>query len=213
MRFSFNFHHPVFISVAIAFFWLGADDIKSQSFEVLLGHERIFIDTQYLTFFDEDKKWLLFSRARATAEYDEAGTDLFTAGYLNYELVKGFGISMVGRVSSFDSGLDVGPHFFRNTKTWSLFLLPTVNLGNELLFSWFSIIKFMPRLNETLKLYSSYEQFSAFNSGGHISSVQRIRLGLEKKGYQFGIGLNLRQSGRKFSDFDSNVGGFIRKQF
>jgi len=187
--------------------------LNSQSFEVLLGHNRVFIDAQYLSFFDEEHKWSLFSAARATAEYDQTQTNLFTAGYLNYTINKGFGLSIVGRISTLDSGLDFGPHFFKNTKNWSFFILPTINLENELLYSWFSIIKYTPQLKEALKLYSSYEQFSAFNINGHITSVQRIRLGLDRMGYQFGMGLNLRQSGQQFSDFDSNIGGFIRKQF
>jgi hypothetical protein len=55
------------------------------------------------------------------------------------------------------------------------------------------------------------ELFSAFGQEGHLSSVQRIRAGVDYKGYQFGPALDLRES--PFAETDINIGGFLRKQF
>jgi len=187
--------------------------VKSQSFEVMSGHERLFIDAQYLKFFSDKKDWSLFSRARATTTYSDTQTDLFMAGYLNYTTQSGFGATLTGRISSFTSGLDIGPHFNKRVKSWSFFIYPSIKLNDKLLYSWFSIIKYRPQLNEKFKLYTSAELFSFFNKIGHISNGQRIRIGLDRNGYQFGFAINLRESGNDFSAFDSNVGAFVRKQF
>lgn len=185
----------------------------SQSFEFMPGTERIFIDAQFLKFFDQNYRWSLFSRARATTEYNDPVTDLFTGAYLNYTTKSGFGGTVIGRISSFNSGVDVGVHFFKANEKFVVYALPSININDELLYSWFSIVRFTPGLRNGWKLYSSLELFSAFVEAGHLSSVQRIRLGLDKSGYQFGLAVNLAERGSDFNDTDINPGIFIRKQF
>ena len=184
---------------------------KAQSFEVMPGTKRVFIDAQYLKFVDSKKRVSLFSRARATAEYDEQATNLFSGAYLNYTTTSGFGGTILGRISSSSSGIDAGIHYFKATKSLMLYALASINLNDQLLYSWFSILRFTPVLNGQTKLYSSLELFSAFSKIGHLSSVQRIRVGIDKKGYQFGLAINLNES--RFSDTDVNPGLFLRKQF
>lgn len=184
---------------------------SAQSFEFMAGTERIFIDAQYLKFFDEQNKISLFSRARATAAYKQQKTDLFTGAYLNYTTKSGIGGTVLGRVSSANSGVDVGIHYFKVNKDFLIYALPSININDDLLYSWFSIFRFTPKLKNDWKLYISMELFSAFGQVGHLSSVQRIRLGLDRKGYQFGLAVNLNES--RFSATDVNSGIFIRKQF
>ena len=169
------------------------------------------IDAQYLKFFDEGRRVSLFSRARATTAYNEQNTDLFTGAYLNYTTRSGFGGTFLGRISSRSSGVDIGVHYFKASKTFMVYALHAINLNDELLYSWFSIIRFTPWLKENWKLYSSLELFSAFGTIGHLSSVQRIRLGMDTKGYQFGLALNLNHS--RFAETDINPGIFFRRQF
>ncbi|MFC3811122.1 hypothetical protein [Lacihabitans lacunae] len=197
------------LPIILFIFW--SSKVSAQSFETMLGTERIFIDAQYLKFFDEDRKISLFSRARATAEYDHQNTNLFTGAYLNYTTKKGVGGTVLGRISTIGSGVDVGIHYFKATKTVMIYALPSININDELLYSWFSIIRYTPTIKNDWKMYTSLELFSAFSEIGHLSSVQRIRLGIDKKGYQFGLAVNLNES--RFSDTDINPGVFLRKQF
>lgn len=184
---------------------------NGQSFELMTGAARIFIDAQYLKFFDEKNKISLFSRARTTAEYNVQKTDLFTGAYLNYTTKSGLGGTVLGRISSTNSGVDIGVHYFKVTKSFMIYALPSININDELLYSWFFILRFTPKLKNDWKLYTSLELFSAFGQIGHLSSVQRIRLGLDRKGYQFGLAVNLNES--RFSETDVNPGVFIRKKF
>lgn len=184
---------------------------NAQSFELMSGVERVFVDVQYLKHFDVNKKISLFTRTRATAEYSEHNTNLFTGAYLNYTNKFGFGGSVIGRVSSTGAGIDAGVHYFKASKTFVIYALPSININNELLYSWFSIIRYTPTINQDWKLYTSLELFSAFGEIGHLNSIERIRFGVNKKGYKFGLAINLNQS--RFSDTDINSGVFIRKQF
>ena len=183
----------------------------AQSFEVMPGTERLFVDAQYLKFFDANNRLSLFTRARATTEYTEQNTNLFTGTYLNYTTKSGFGGTILGRISSVSSGIDAGIHYFKVSKTFMVYALPSIHINDELLYSWFSILRYTPKLKADWKLYSSLELFSAFGQVGHLSSVQRLRLGIDKKGYQFGLAVNLNES--RFSDVDINPGVFMRKQF
>lgn len=185
--------------------------IKAQSFEVMPGLERIFMDAQYLKFFDEEHQVSLFSRARATAEYTEQSTNLFTGAYLNYTTKKGLGATFLGRVSTLGSGMDVGIHYFKASSSFMVYALPSINLNKDLLYSWFSIIRYTPSIGGSWKLYTSLELFSAFDALGHLGSVQRLRVGADQKGYQVGFALNLGES--RMSEMDINPGIFFRKQF
>lgn len=186
---------------------------SAQSFELMPGTKRMFVDAQYLKFFNESGKLSLFSRARATAAYGSSETDLFSGAYLNYTTKSGIGATLLGRISSFNSGLDLGIHFFKANRKWLVYALPAVNLNDELLYSWFSILRFTPILKNNWKFYLSLELFSAFSGQGHLSSVQRIRAGLDKNDYQFGLALNLGQSGNRWMNTNVNPGLFLRKQF
>ena len=85
--------------------------------------------------------------------------------------------------------------------------------ASELGYSWFSIARYTPDLSQTWGLYTSLELFSNFDKEGHVASVQRMRLGLQKQGYQFGLGLNLSGLGKTYAQTDANPGLFVRKQF
>ena len=176
------------------------------------GTERIFADIQWLKPLGDDYKWTIFSRTRATVDYEDENRDFFSGLYLNYTMKSGFGASLVGRLSSADAGVDVGPHFIRQTKEVTFFALASISLQSELSYSWFSILRYTPEISEKWKAYSSLELFSAFREEGHVVSVQRIRLGLDRDGYQFGFAVNFRATGRPYRLRATNPGLFFRKQ-
>lgn len=185
---------------------------EGQSLEVMPGTERIFADVQWLQFFDEDRKWSLFSRTRATVDYND-NANLFSGAYLNYTTSSGFGGTLLGRISNAGAGSDAGLHLFKANERWMLYALASVEISRDLSYSWFSILRFTPPITDTWKLYTSLELFSNFGKSGHVASVQRMRLGLSRGGYQFGMGLNLAGVGSTYSSTDMNPGLFVRKEF
>lgn len=191
---------------------LSAKAVSAQSFELMPGTERLFVDAQWLKAFDEENKWTLFSRSRATVDYEE-NTNLFTGAYLNYTTKSGFGGTVVGRISSIGAGGDLGVHFFSFSSKFLIYALVSVEFNADPGYSWFSIMRYTPPLSDKWKLYTSLELFSNFNADGHVASVQRIRAGVDRNGYQFGPALNLSGLGKDYSTTDTNPGLFVRKQF
>lgn len=184
---------------------------RAQSIELMAGDQRIFTDIQWLKFFEGQQRWSIFSRTRATVDYDNQ-TNLFSGAYLNYTSKTGLGVSTVGKIGNSGAGVDLGPHYFKAKSNWMLFGLASVGLKEQLEYSWFSIFRFTPKLNEKWKWYSSLELFSLWQQGRHQISVQRVRLGVDYQKTQFGFAINLSQIGNS-QDIQSNVGGFIRKSF
>lgn len=198
------------VVTGILFCWF-SNRLAAQSLELMPGHRRIFADLQWLKPLGTGGRWTVFSRTRATVDYEQQ-TDLFSGAYLNVTTTSGWGVSLVGKISSSSAGGDAGLHIFRSDKRWMLFGLASAGLKTRLEYSWFSILRFTPALSERWKLYTGLELFSLFGKSGHLFSVQRLRLGLERKGYQFGLAGNLSEVGRSFL-LDNNFGIFIRKSF
>lgn len=183
----------------------------SQSLEIMVGNERVFADAQWLRFMDSKNQWSIFSRTRATVNYDNQ-TNLFSGAYLNHTLKNGLGGSLVGKIATGGGGADAGIHIFKSRPTWMLFGLASVGLKEEFEYSWFSIFRFTPKINDHWRYYSSLELFSLFGKKNHLVSVQRIRLGFDHRQFQFGISANFTETGKGWTA-NSNLGGFIRKMF
>ena len=182
-----------------------------QSLELMLGTERIFGDVQWFKPLDESYRWSVFSRTRVTVDYEE-NTNLFSGAYLNYTTKSGLGVTILGRISSFTAGADAGIHFYKGGANLTLFALASISLSEELGYSWFSILRYTPALNENWNLYTSLELFSSFTKDGHSFSVQRIRGGLKRDKYQFGLAINISETGSDFTS-EANPGIFIRREF
>jgi hypothetical protein len=146
--------------------FLAIHSLPAQSLELMAGHEGIFADVQWLKFMDSKKHWSVFSRTRATVDYEQQ-TSLFSGAYLNYSMKNGLGGSLVGNISDSGAGADAGLHIFKAKPNWMLFGLASVGLKNELEYSWFSIFRYTPKLSKTWKGYSSLELFSLVGREGH----------------------------------------------
>ena len=184
----------------------------SRSLELMPGTERVFVDVQWLKFLDEKSSWSVFSRSRATSDY-EGNSNLFTGAYLNYTTKMGLGTTLVGRMSSNNVGGDIGIHFFKANQHFMVYALTSVEMSSNFSYSWFSIARYTPALNENWDIYSSLELFTNFSQSRHVASVQRIRAGLSSNGWQFGLAFNLSGLGENYQVRDFNPGVFVRKQF
>ncbi len=186
-------------------------DADAQSLELMPGTQRTFTDIQWIKAFDDQGKWTIFSRSRATVDYDNE-TNLFTGAFISYTTATGFGVSAVGRISSSGGATDMGIHYVILRDNLTLFAIVSTQFFDDPNASWFSILRYRPVLNDQWKLYTSLELFSRFESEGHVFSVQRIRSGLDRNGFQFGFGINLLQDA-DFSIDDANPGLFVRREF
>lgn len=185
--------------------------IQAQSIELMPGNQRFFADLQWLKSFDQEYRFSLFSRTRITVDYENQAS-LFSGAYLNYTGKPGIGATLVGTVGGGGAGAAAGAHVFKSKPDWMLFGLAAVGIKSEPDYSWFSIFRYTPKVGEKWKLYASLELYTLFNGNGHVFSVERLRIGLDKQGYQFGLASNHNQSGSDFLPLN-NYGPFFRKSF
>jgi len=117
------------------------------------GNNFVFADLQFFKPFDKKYKATIFSRTRTRLTYDDAanGIDFFSGAYLNYTTKIGLGGSLIGRVNNTGSDMDIGIHYYKQTKDFSVFALPSLSLSSNGIWSWFSIIKFRPSINKKWK--------------------------------------------------------------
>lgn len=192
--------------------FLLSNNLGAQSLEIMAGNKHLFADVQWLRFLDDHQHhWSVFSRSRATVDYDN-NTDLFTGTYVNYTMKSGLGTSIVGKINSTEGAVDAGLHIFKVKSDWMLFGLASLGLKSDLEYSWFSILRYTPKVGAQWRLYTSLELFFLFQKNRHTYSVQRLRVGLDRNGFQFGLANNLSEFGKAWQT-DNNFGGFIRKEF
>ncbi|MCI5055300.1 MAG: hypothetical protein MRY83_04275 [Flavobacteriales bacterium] len=185
----------------------------AQSIEVMPGTENMFFDIQFLKPLQEDNyKFTVFSRTRGIVDY-ESNANILSAAYVSYSSKMGLGLSVIGAVNS-GSGPSTagGINILKAKKDFSIFALMAIEFEDPLGYSFFTIMRYTPLLRGDWKLYSSLELFTLFRKSGHEVSSERIRLGLDFKGLQFGLGTNLTQFTNEFISAE-NYGVFVRKSF
>ena len=197
--------------LTLSFVVLASFQSIGQNLELMTGHEELFVDVQWLKFLGNEKQFSVFNRTRATVTYENQ-TDVFTGAYFNYSLKSGLGLSAVGKIGSNGAGVDAGVHMFKLKPNYQLFALVSVGVKNQLEYSWFSILRVTPPIRENWRLYTSIELYTLFGQTTHLVSVQRLRLGLDYRRFQFGFAANFGEFGSDWTS-QSNIGGFIRKSF
>ena len=196
----------------ILLFLLAGLSLRAQSVEVMPGTEYFFADVQFFRPLDQQFRSSFFHRTRVQLDYDNQAS-FFTAAYLNYTTASGLGPSLVSRLDNGGGNLDVGLHYYRQNGATSFFGLLAASLTDGGVISWFSILRHTPTIAENWKLYSSLELFTVLRKADHTASIQRLRLGLSHRSYQFGLAANLLELGNDFVFLNDSYGLFIRTEF
>lgn len=198
-------------SVAIAVSVIG--NLSAQSLEFMAGNEGLFADVQYFKpLFGPDYRFSIFSRTRGTLSYENKA-NILSAAYFNYTSKYGVGVSVIGSLSSSNGGGGAaGVNYFKVHKWLTAFVLTAVEIEKDPKYSFFAIFRMQPVLKGDWKLYSSIELYSLVGSAGHLTSVQRLRVGVDYKKLQFGPAANLSELGTK-GTYSGNYGFFVRREF
>lgn len=184
----------------------------AQSLEVMPGHEGVFLDVQFFKpVVSSHPSWTIFHRTRAQLDY-EGNSDLLSAIYANYTTPWGPGLSVIGSVGNNGSQSALGLHYFKVKGPWTIFALVAVNIEEDPRSSFFSILRYRPALNDQWKLYSALELYALGRFDESWFRIQRIRVGLDRWKFQFGLAANLSQTGRP-DGYNGNYGVFVRREF
>lgn len=193
--------------------------------EVLVGDKKATMDIMFFKFIKnkegKNSNFLFFNRNRANIDYKMTKTtDLPQFGFTealsyNHAKLKGFAPVVVVSISNRGFYPKTGLQFAKMKKDYTIFswvMVETLEMPN---IDFFFLGRYTPKLTDKLNLFSQIELFNAFPSvsQNNFSFVQRFRLGLKIKEFQFGVGLDLSQLGRNNFTTTENFGGFLRYEF
>ena len=193
--------------------------------EVLAGHEKTTLDIMFFKYFknnqNENSKFLFFNRNRASIDYDQTETNNlpqfgFTEAIsFNHSSLKGLAPVMVVQILNRGVFLKAGIQYVLIRKDITIFCWAVIEASAKPFIDLFLLIRYTPKLTDRLNLFTQLESFNSLRTSDNASNsfVQRFRLGLKLKEWQFGIGGDFSQSGIATYTFNSNLGPFIRHEF
>lgn len=133
---------------------------------------------------------------------------------VNYSILKGLS-GGIGLTYNSISGLSptAGFGYNKNGKRYSIVVAPAVIFSGNTSIRLIANLIYKPQLTDNLNLYLASSNLLTYGFGGdHVRSYQKLRVGLDYKTFQFGVGVNFDQFGvNKISD--RRLGGFVRKEF
>jgi hypothetical protein len=174
--------------------------------EIMAAQDAVTLDVTVQA--DLGERTGVLARTRARIDYKgEAST--FALADLNYNL----GVPGLDAVleTQFAGGviLRVGLQYFHSTGDFSLLLLGTASVSEDPDGEFLAILQYAPEIHDELRLPMRLEALTSVGEEGHNFSVQRLRLGLETHGVEFGAAADLQELGNE-GEFSYSVGGYIR---
>jgi hypothetical protein len=187
---------------------------RADSIELVAGHRSAVMDIKASA--DTAPKLGVFIRARPSMDY-HGKTSSFALADLCIKLHGG--LDAVAEVQAFGGKAvpRAGAQYFVRTGEFSLFTGANIGLDSKPYVEWDTELRYAPALRGNLKLLAQIENLSDLDSGGNIFSTQRMRLGVEWKGWGAGAATDLKETGHNPSSQDGtfgwNAGGFVSKRF
>lgn len=193
--------------------------------EALFGNEKATIDIMFFKFFKNDTgqntDWLFFNRNRASIDYTQTTTERlpqfgFTEAF-SYNNSTLFGLAPVAVLSVLNRGVfpKIGIQYAKNTSEVTIFTWSVLETTNDPKIDVFLLARYTPQISHSLHLFTQIESVNAFaTKESQINSfVQRARIGLKVKEFQFGLGGDFSQVGSNDLFTTTNIGGFLRYEF
>lgn len=199
-------------------------------FEVMVGNQQ----TLYFAYIQKDLdsigKWNIFSQSLFAVNYkDRTQNSISIDGQLSYQFNHWFGISAGGGFDGlrFNPTLGLSLTYFNQKGDFVITAFPTIQFAKPRALDLFALINYSPQFSTKWGLFSQLilgtnlglqkdspsqerEILNVFTQ--HNISTQLLRVGLNyKQKFQFGVGADLAQIGKKEGVFE-NFGVFLRYQ-
>lgn len=215
----------VMILLAATSLLFGGDVRAQLPVEAFAGDKKATFDALFFRYFrnarEEPSKFLFFSRTRASVDYKITKTTnlpafgLTEAFSYNAPKLKGFAPVAVVQVLNRGVFAKAGIQYVLIQPTVTLFSWIVSETDREPVLDHFILFRYTPALGGKLRLFAQLETLSAFPtvSTASINLVQRFRLGLSTRFFQFGGGVDLTESGRTEFSGTQNTGLFLRYDF
>ncbi len=180
--------------------------------ELFVGHQKAQYELFWSRPIDKAERVTFFNYNRLAIPYakrDEYEFMLYSVGTYNFN--KTWGISAGGYV--FNDGLIpiAAVSYTVQGKNWFVNLFPTVELRRSPNYELFGFANYTPPLTEHTRLFTQLIANTNFSFRQHNLSVQQLRLGIWRNGFQFGAGIDLTTTPER-TQFSTNAGLFVRKE-
>ncbi len=194
-------------------------------FELLAGDKKASVDLMFFKFFKnkagQNSKFLFFSRERAVIDYKQTSTaNLPQFGFTeaisyNHPALKGMAPVLVGQILNRNTFAKAGIQYAHISKNTTVFGWVVSELQGDPNLDVFLLLRFTPKLTPKLQLYAQIETANSFPTDADktFSFVQRLRLGLKIRDWEFGAGTDFSQAGRSQFSKTENTGLFLRHEF
>lgn len=218
-------HFKMLVWVGVALFFSKNGATAQIPVEVFGGDKKASFDLMFFKFFKNKEgkngKFLFFSRERAVVDYKQTATaNLPQFGFTeaisyNHPALKGIAPVLVGQVLNRGTFAKTGVQYAHVSKTLTVFGWSVIGLKKKPDVDLFLLLRYTPKLGEKWHLYTQAEFVNAFptDETALFTFTQRLRLGLKKADWQFGLGGDFTALGRQDFNSSQNTGVFLRHEF
>lgn len=164
-----------------------------------------------------------FNLTNFTVDYQDRLTiDPFIYSVVTLNFNQYIGIATGGYITNqgFVPIAAISLQYFNEKSDLYLNVFPTIELTSDPNYEMFGLLVYNPALTEKLKFFSQLTFSTNFNFEQHNFSFQQIRLGLDYRGFQFGVGCDTQiptfenpVNHELQTEFNPNAGVFLRKTF
>lgn len=192
-------------------------DAQAQPAEVMTGNKYLLYQHAISKQIAPDSKWGLMHiassiiRYRSKTESTVLPDELMNQGYIKYKVHKRF--SVIGGIfysTAVKFKPSLGVQYTYPGKDLFVTLQPRVDITKNINYELFGLVEYKRKLNNSLALYSRLQFMSNHGAVYHNRSYQQLRIGIEYKLVQAGIGVQFDEYGRNLTRY-SNIGFFVKK--
>ena len=214
-----------YVLILTASFLIGNDAFAQIPIEVFGGHEKSTFDVMFFKYFknkeNANSKFLFFNRNRVSVDYKMTSTtNLPVYGFTeaisyNNAKLKGLAPVIVGQFSNKSISPKAGIQYVHIKSNFLLFTWVVCEIKEKPNMDFFLLTRYEPKLTEKLNLYTQLELVNSFptESTLNYTFIQRARLGLKVRTWQFGAGADFTEIGNTAFINSNNIGGFLRHEF
>ncbi|MBI3142345.1 MAG: hypothetical protein HYZ16_05920 [Bacteroidetes bacterium] len=193
--------------------------------ELFLGEPRVSLDLMFFDYLNkkgQPSHWLFFNRNRVVQTVNGLDLNYPSFGFteaLSYQHKSFKGFAPVGVAQFLATGFYVkaGLQWVYVRERVTLFTWLVSTLGRKPAIDHFILLGYRSKERDRLGLYSQLELISSFGNGSFCTPglTVRIRLGLQKNTWQFGLGADLRQAffDTSMNSLERSLGLFLRHEF
>ncbi|MFN8360430.1 MAG: hypothetical protein U0264_11000 [Candidatus Kapaibacterium sp.] len=220
MRITFYF--MVLIS---CFLWGNSTLAQSIPVEVMVGDQKSTLDIMFFSYFKNkdtsNSEFLFFNRNRASVDYKMTDTSYvpqfgFTEA-LSYTTSSLGGFAPVAVVQLVNTGIfpKIGIQYVKSTPNIVLFGWTVIEATKNPTLDVFVLSRYTPYLRDGMNLYAQVELLANIPTGikNKYNFVQRMRMGVKLREFQFGIAGDFVENGRTTYTSSTNLGVFLRYEF